>query len=90
MKNLSKTVTVKVKIKFTANQWQLFSDMEGVDVAVDDLNSTLETSVNEGKTRQEIIDIMDVIMSKHADVGAADTEPDQLLADALDEIFGKQ
>lgn len=80
----------KVRITLTADQWQLYSTMDGADKVADKLNKMLnlvsQSCYDVGVAR----DIMYHYMSEFDDFGARDTEPECVLCDALEELFGTE
>jgi len=63
--------------------------MEGVGQVVKDLNFQLESFVNAGYSKREVRKLMHQDLATYKDYGACDSEPLNLLDDALDEIFGE-
>jgi len=77
-----------ITCKFTKDDWELF-DVEGVDQVVNDLNFQLETFVNAGYSKNEVRKHMHNDMATYTGYGTCDSEPMNLLEDALDEIFNE-
>ena len=76
----------QITCNFTRDDWELF-DVEGVDQVVNDLNFQLETFVNAGYSKNEVRKHMYNDMATYTGYGTCDSEPMNLLEDALDEIF---
>jgi hypothetical protein len=74
---------------FPAEDWQLFSDKEGVVHAVNDLNATLRACYNSGSSKADTYRAMCSVMHHYSKFGAEDTEPIQFLEDILDDIYGE-
>lgn len=90
---------------YSANEWQLYSDMPGVAAAAKDLNKALHKAVQ--KLFQELpavknnksaidkvlyaafVNIMAPAMSKHSKFGATDTEPRNLAQQKLSDMARK-
>lgn len=100
MNNLTIERVVKIKVGFTADQWELYRDVEvaafGKDgaetyrqCAAGALNVALSAAVNNGDDRYEVERKVYQVMRDYRQYGATDTEPRALLAQALDQIFGE-
>lgn len=85
MKNL--TVTKQIKVKFTAEQWELYAHTKDCTNAANDLNLALELAFNEGLTKSEIYDRVYKTMKANSEYGACDSEPLYLLEKTLDNLF---
>lgn len=88
MNRLTVINSPNITCNFTRDDWQLF-DMEGVGQVVKDLNFQLESFVNAGYSKREVRKLMRQDLATYKDYGACDSEPLNLLDDALDEIFGE-
>ena len=90
MNGLIVTRIVRVKVSFTAEQWQLYTASMPCGSAATTLNIELNQYVNNGFTRAEVRTRMHVEMSRLRKTGAFDTEPRAFLETVLDEIFGPE
>jgi predicted TIM-barrel enzyme len=87
MRNLSITRVVRISARMTAEDWQLYTSKPGADRVAHALNALLEFHVADGKTKDEIREVMLVVMRGLSDFGAYDTEPCAYLDQLLEEIF---
>lgn len=82
--------TISVSAKLTADEWELYSDMDGAEAAAEELNKELEFAVRAYETREwvekKMLSFMG--MKEFREFGASDTEPRAVLADILDNIYG--
>ena len=77
----------QIKCTFNRDDWRLV-DKEGIESVVLDLNFQLETFVNAGYSKNDVRKLMHEDMATYTGYGTCDSEPMNLLEDALDEIFG--
>ena len=76
-----------IAVSFTADQWELFAQ-EGRDEAAAELNAALELAVNsKGATPKSVWSAMDVVQTRHAALGAGDSEPRNLIDRVIDRTF---
>ena len=88
IRNLTKIVSIRAD--FTADQWGLFTCSMDCGPAAANLNYTLETAVNDrDNTRSDVYRIISNAMSKWADYGATDSEPEHFVGRVLDDIYGE-
>ena len=73
--------------KLTANDWQLYT-VPGHTKAARTLNNELKVCVNQGGTKEDVRQMMYLIMDNLREFGAYDTEPRSVLESILDEIYG--
>jgi len=73
----------------SAGQWELFSDMKGVDNVATNLNKALMDAVNGTNTAEEAQELVRSTMGKWAHYGATDSEPDSLLVEILREVYNR-
>jgi hypothetical protein len=101
MKNLTIQRTFKITVGFTADQWELYRDVEvaafgeaGAETyrqcAATALNVALSAAVNNGDSRSEVERKVYQVMRAYSQYGAQDTEPRYLLGQALNQIFGEE
>jgi hypothetical protein len=90
MNNVHIEKITQVNITLTADQWDLYTRSRDCSEAAEALNKTLEESINDGLSREEVVLMMDQVMVKYANYGAWDTEPRWVLEQILDEVFGKE
>ena len=86
MKNLKHAIVAN----FTPRQWCLLENMDGAATAAHELNLELSKSFNAGLGEDAIYECVKVIMIKHCDVGAYDTEPRDFLSGVLEKLFDKE
>lgn len=79
--------TTQAWLTWSADDWQLYTDMDGVAAVAEALNRTFEESVNSGKSRSEVEIAMLRVMAKYDEFGADDSEPFDRLGELLDEVF---
>lgn len=81
--------TVHIDPKLSANEWQLYSSMEGVKSVARDLNRRLKKLVNaKDSTRSVVEKEMMAFMYTYATYGAYDSEPRWVLMDIMDDVYG--
>lgn len=85
MRNL--TVTKRIKVNFTAEQWDLYTHERDCTNAVRDLNFTLERYFNEGLPKSEVYDKVYEAMKRNSAYGACDSEPIYFLDRVLKELY---
>jgi len=101
VKNLTIQRVVKINVGFTADQWQLYHDVEVVAFgkegaetyracAAAGLNVALSSAVNNGCDRREVEHQVHTAMRAFREYGSLDSEPIRFLQQALDEIFGEE
>ena len=81
------TSTRIAEIDFTADDWELF-DHPGANHVAAELNTELKRCVNSGMTRGETERAMHDVMTRAADWGARDSEPQYFLESLLRRIYG--
>lgn len=91
MKIEVKTTAILTTLEVTAAEWQLFTFeyKKRCKLAASELNESIVFAVNAGCSRKETTRLVNVIQRRHRDLGADDTEPDQVLCSILDKIYGK-
>lgn len=77
-----------VSLSHTAEDWDLFTEEPGVDIAASALNRAFEDAVNTGKDRDTTRRLMGNVMGNYSQYGARDTEPERVLSRLLDKVFG--
>lgn len=103
MKNLNKTITIKIDPKLTVSDWQLYSFSDEPKMAARSklaawaLNTALMNAVNNMDTSLPEVDqwntaykAVKLVMNLYSECGAEDTEPRYVLCDILDELYGQQ
>lgn len=90
VKVLAVSTTAVTDIRLTATQWQLFCDMPDVDTVANDLNRAVTIALAAGPDREAVRREVYRTMSRYARFGASDTEPRSVLAEILDEVYGKE
>ena len=101
MKNLNKTVSIKIDPKLTADQWQLYSFDDEPKLAAKSklaaraINTALKKAVNNMDSSLPEVDqwntaykAVKIVMNRYSECGATDTEPRYVLSDILDELYG--
>lgn len=88
------TLVRQTKLALNADQWQLFTSMEGAEGAATALNTAFDEAVNlsnnEVDPRGFVRRRMNAAMTEKADFGACDSEPYHTLDDLLDAVFGEE
>ena len=81
---------VEVTIMLSAEDWELYNDENGADLAAFELNRHLEFCVKTSQDKEEVRRRMDTYMSNpvYRKYGANDTEPRAVLDNILDNIYG--
>ena len=81
---------VEVTIMLSAEDWELYNDENGADLAAFELNRHLEFCVKTSQDKEEVRRRMDTYMSNpvYRKYGASDTEPRAVLDNILDNIYG--
>jgi hypothetical protein len=97
MKNLTIQRTFKITVGFTADQWELYRDVEvaafgkdGAETYRQCAAAALNVALNNGDDRGEVERKVFQVMREYRQYGAQDTEPRGLLSLALDQIFGEE
>jgi len=85
-------MTKKYRCCKDAEEWMLFTDMEGVEQVAKLLNEKLENLINESFATdvyqaRTIRDKMFKFMDQYADWGASDSEPEYVLVEELRKVF---
>ncbi len=75
MKNVSIERRVTATINLTPDQWALYSSMEGVDVACEELNRAAEAAVAAARDPSQAMTLIYPTLRKWQEMGALDTEP---------------
>jgi len=79
-----------VEVNLTADDWELFTSMDGADDVAEALNSSFKSLVNAGKSRDDVEVEMEKVMSEHSSFGAIDSEPLWMLRQLLTDVFGRE
>jgi hypothetical protein len=80
--------TPVVTLVYDADDWELYSSMEGTETAAIRLNNTFMKAVNSGQSRSEVEYEMSILMFTLRKFGASDTEPQYCLHQLLNKVFG--
>lgn len=76
-----------VRLDYDADEWDLYTDMEGVEDVAKSLNETFAQSVNIGMSRNEVESAVYKKMSEYKEFGACDSEPGHVLEYMLRKVF---
>jgi hypothetical protein len=93
MRNLTVTRKISVSLAFNADQWQLYDDEPGEfrfqmrEGIAKTLNANIESYVENGYTREEVVNKMQYWFSEYAEYGADDTAVRDVFQQVLDTIF---
>ena len=92
MRNVS--VTRKVELALTADDWQLYGDNEGhlTDRRIEaakQINKVAEHALSNNHTRTEAYWKIHEVLDKYSSLGAADTEGYAVMHDLLDTVYGE-
>lgn len=92
-----------VEIPNSADAWELYASKPGADQASTDLTATAKAAINViadstlanlGDARRQARTMLDKCCSKHADLGAADSEPlrhaSQVIERAIRKFIGSE
>lgn len=82
-------VRKNVQLNYDADDWDLYTSVDSVELAASALNATFEEAVNKGGTRDEVENIMGKRMNEFRHFGANDSEPYRVLDNLLDKVFGR-
>ena len=84
-------VKLQVKaISLTPEDWGLFEDMDGVDVAARALNGDVALATEEHDNRAAAESMIHRMMGLIEKFGAFDTEPRAVLNEILDRVYGEE
>jgi hypothetical protein len=83
------TIKREVKLTHTAHDWALYANQLGAEDAASVLNWKFEEFVNSGMERDEVKRRMYSVMDIYEQLGAHNTEPQWILRDLLNRVFGK-
>jgi hypothetical protein len=87
MQNVSVIHRPFITIALTADQWALYREQEGRDVAASLLSAGAEQAINSSANRHEAERRIAKLLEAHAAFGAADTEGYSVMYDLLDLAF---
>lgn len=90
MHNLTIEIRKIVKVNFSADQWELYTNSyprDEIENIADALNNALQDYVNNDYTIIEARGGMHNVMCNYKEYGAYDSEPRALLEQALAEIY---
>lgn len=76
-----------VRLDYNADEWDLYTDMDGVEDVAKSLNETFTQSVNIGMSRSEVESAVGKKMIDYREFGAADSEPERVLEYLLRKVF---
>lgn len=79
-----------VQVNYDADDWDLYTETPGVDLAALSLNRCFEESVNKGLTRSEVESAMGRKMTEFRHFGCSDSEPEYVLQSLLNKTFGQR
>ena len=93
MANLREKLGLRQVVTITpglsAEDWDLYTSVEGVHQAALQLNIVLSDFVNNGASREDTAAAMHARMRQLSDFGADDTEPFAVLETVLNLIYGR-
>lgn len=84
------TITRKVNLTFTANQWALYSDMPGREQAASYLNLAVAEAINTAPSAREAYTAAVKALSSQRKFGAADSEGIHMLEFIFEKVYGDQ
>lgn len=76
-----------VRLDYSADEWDLFTDMDGVEDVAKSLNETFSQCVNIGMSRDEVESAVYKKMREYKQFGASDSEPERVLYYLLEKVF---
>jgi hypothetical protein len=81
------TITRKVTLTLTAEDWQLYTDMPNINIATSLLNRDIELILNNmddiTQARRECLEVL----REYSMYGAFDTEPCGVLQNIINEVY---
>jgi hypothetical protein len=80
------TITRKVSLSLTADQWQLYR-LDGREAAARSLNIEVESAINSSADRWQADPLIRDALRRWSDFGAADTEGEDVADDILRAFF---
>lgn len=87
------TITKRVSLSLSADDWELYTATpklaEACREAAEELNRTIEETVNAGGDRKQVWAALEPVTRRHEEVGARDSEPLRMIQHVIDEIFGR-
>lgn len=81
------TITRKVSLDLTAEQWQLYSSKPRVKTVARSMNREIETICNATISASEARWAAEKVLDKYREYGTADTEPCGVLRDILARVY---
>lgn len=94
MKNVAyKTKVTSVELALTADQWQLYTEMLGVEDVADTLNKVLRKHILFHSTLANhsvhaVYGKMQDTLNEYSEFGASDTEPLYMVREILRDVYG--
>lgn len=85
----SLTITRKIELKMTAQEWQLYCSMDGIDAIADQINRGVEEAVNSSSNTKEALAKIFEVLAKYSKFGAYDTEPCGVAEYLVEKIYGE-
>ena len=84
MKNV--TITKRIDLKLTAEDWDLYTEMDNVEYVARDLNTHISDIFNSNDGLAAFVKAK-AILEQYSEFGAADTEPYMVLRELHDLFF---
>lgn len=76
-------------VNYSARDWQLYSDKEGVEQVAERLNQAFVTAVRMYASPARVYAAMSAELAKYAQFGAFDTEPRVHLERMMRKVYGE-
>ena len=83
------TITKKVTLHMTAEDWELYCHVPGAHDAALHINRAIEAAFNEGVSQKELLAAALAEMRKHRNLGAMDSEPIYHLDKLVEKLYQK-
>lgn len=81
------TVTRKVSLSLTAEEWQLYTDKPRVKTVARSINNEIASCINTHPSRSEARFFARKVLNEYSEFGANDSEPWGVLEDILMEVY---
>lgn len=88
--NISFTRKVTATVNLDAQEWQLYSSMDGVDKVAEALNRGIETAIGNSSTWGEAHKQFCKVLNAYSEYGAIDTEPRAVADYIISKAFGEE
>ena len=87
MKNV--TISRHISLDLSPEDWELYTNMKGINGASKFLNLNIADCINHAKSREEALVVSLHFLERMSDYGAMDTEPRYVLQKIINLFFGE-